>query len=128
MTLPRRHSLPMSHERVRSLPFAGGTGLHFVVGMGVHEVLQLAVAPRAGVEVGREPRQVAAHCTEVGPAVVTRRDVHGLSEEPVELAVALQRRLRRRCDLGGGGGKVLDVDEGVAGCDEGLGGLPLAEP
>src|SRR5690606_29489752 len=101
------------------------------------QVLELAEAPAARVEVGREPDEVAADRAQLRPAAVVGRRVHRLAQQRVELAVALERlllRLPARAGLAARGlffllvdAQVLGVDELVAGGDEGLRGLTLAE-
>src|SRR5690606_38018629 len=99
------------------------------------QVLELAEPPAAGVEVRGQPHQVAADRAQGRPAAVVGRRVHRFAQQRIELAIALERRLLPGLlALVARGGlvavvvaQVLDVDELVAGGNEGLGGLAFAE-
>src|SRR5690606_2900910 len=101
------------------------------------QVLELAEAPAARVEVRREADEIAADRAQFRPAAVVGGRVHRLAQQRVELAVALERlllRLPARAGFAARGlffllvdAQVLGVDELVAGGDEGLRRLALAE-
>ncbi len=104
-----------------------------------HQVAQLRISPAAGVKVRLLLGHERADVAERSPAVLVRCRFHRVAELAHQRGVALElsgRLARYRCGrrVRRAGhvavplpAQVLDVDELVAGCDERLGCLALAE-